>query len=143
MDIQEIKRTFQVPAIKKQLNENRAAIEHLNNEILRFEKEKTDVTKNLKSREALMRKAIAVETEIGKTTKKYPNDTLREAEFISRSASNREISNLRDELLLLNETIHHQRILLEIETNRTAELLLDYKLAITMISLLPKEDIGS
>ena len=142
VDIQNIKRAFQIPAIKKSLKENRDTIELLSTELLELEKNKENLLKNLKSRESLMKRAIAQETEIGKTKKKFTNDALRDAEFISRSAGNEEISALREEIYILSESINHKKILIEIETSYRTELLLDYKLAIALITTLSQENIN-
>ena len=133
MNIENIIKNLEITNIKRSLNSCRENIKKLNLEVFELEKEKKKTAEQLKAKESVVRKAIHLEPDYGSNKRKYSNDALRDAEFISRSAMDPEIAKLRGNFLSLMENIFYKKILIEVDAEHNKELLLDYQMAISLI----------
>jgi len=141
MTIDEVFELLGIKKTKRMLKEARDNIKTLNDDLFELEKQKRKAASELKARELIMKRDIAMEIEPGTQNKKaFTNDSLRDAEFIMRSAADKNIADLRDELDLLVAGIFQKKISLQIEGEANKELLLDYKMAISLIPYLNTED---
>lgn len=132
MNIEEIFKTLEIPQIKGKLNQSRQKLERLSIEIYDLESTKRDKELKLKFRETDLEVEIFHEIENGK--RKFTNDGLRKAEFIIRSSEDAEINTLRDDILSFIRILSKKKLDLDVESKYYEELLLDYKLAISLVN---------
>ena len=141
MTIDEVYEILGINKTKKLLSEARSRIKTLNDDLFELEKQKRKATTELRARELIMKRDIAMEIEPGTQNKKvFTNDSLRDAEFIMRSAADKNIAELRDEVDLLVAGVFQKKISLQIEGEINKELLFDYKMAISLIPYLNTGD---
>lgn len=132
MDIEEVFQLLEIPQIKLRLKESRNKINELSQEIYDCEATKRDKELKLKFKETSLETEISNDAQPGSGKRKFSNDSMRKAEFIVRSAEDHEISTLRDDVSQFLKLIYTKKTQLEIELKYYEELILDYKLAITL-----------